>query len=67
VWLLWNDAQLPYIQSLRRNRGIVGPGKRRIGKAAALEALPKITQVERLTIAIGAQVGGEFLVIDPME
>ena len=33
-------------------------------QAAALEALPKITQVEELIIAIGADVGGEFLVID---
>ena len=35
------------------------------GLAAALEALPKITEVEELIIAVGAEVGGEFLVIDP--
>ena len=29
-----------------------------------MEALPKITQVEELIIAIGADVGWEFLVID---
>ena len=35
------------------------------GYAAALEAMPKITQVEELIVAIGTVVGGEFLVIDP--
>ena len=34
------------------------------GQAAALEALPKITQIEELIIAIGTEVGGQFLVID---
>ena len=29
-----------------------------------MEALPKITQVEELIIAIGTEIGGEFLVID---
>ena len=34
------------------------------GQAAALESLPKIAQVKELIIAIGTEVGGEFLVID---
>ena len=34
------------------------------GQAAALEALPKITEVEKLIIAIGTMVSGEVLVID---
>ena len=29
-----------------------------------MESLPKITKVEELIIAIGTEVGGEFLVID---
>ena len=29
-----------------------------------MEALTKITQIEELIIAVGAKVGGEFLVID---
>ena len=29
-----------------------------------MEALPKITQVEELIIAIGTEIGGEFLAID---
>ena len=33
-------------------------------QAAALEALPKITKVEELILAIRAEVGGELLVID---
>lgn len=35
------------------------------GQAAALEALPKITEVEKLVIAIGTMVSGESLEIDP--
>ncbi len=35
------------------------------GYAAALEAMPKITQVEELIVAIRTVVGGAFLVIDP--
>ena len=31
---------------------------------AALEALPKITQIKELIITIGTEVGGELLVID---
>jgi hypothetical protein len=34
------------------------------GQTAALETLPKITQVEELIITVGTRVGGEFLVID---
>jgi hypothetical protein len=34
------------------------------GQAAALEALPKINKIEELIIAIGTEIGGEFLVID---
>jgi hypothetical protein len=34
------------------------------GEATALEALTKIAQIEELIIAVGAEVGGEFLVID---
>jgi hypothetical protein len=29
-----------------------------------LETLPKITKIEKLIIAIGTEIGGEFLVID---
>jgi hypothetical protein len=35
------------------------------GLATALEALPKVTEVEELIITIGTVVRGEFLVIDP--
>jgi hypothetical protein len=35
------------------------------GQTAALEALPKIPEVEELIVAIGTVVRGEFLVIDP--
>ncbi len=35
------------------------------GQTPTLEALPKIPEVKELIVAIGAEVGGEFLVIDP--
>lgn len=35
------------------------------GQATALEALSKIPEVEELIVAIGAEVSGEFFVIDP--
>jgi len=35
-----------------------------MNEAAALEALPKIAQVEELMVAIGTVIGREFLVID---
>ena len=36
-----------------------------MGTAATLEALTQIAQIEELIIAVGAKVGGEFLVIGP--
>jgi hypothetical protein len=35
------------------------------GETTALESFSKIPEVEELIVAIGAVVGGEFLVIDP--
>jgi len=35
------------------------------GQTAALEALPKISEVEELIIAIGTMVGGDLLLIEP--
>jgi len=34
------------------------------GEAAALEAIPKVAEVEELIVAVGAEVVGELLVID---
>ena len=34
------------------------------GEATALESVAKIAEVEKLIVAIGTIVGGEFLVID---
>src|SRR5215475_9686204 len=35
------------------------------GLAASLEAIPQVTEIEELIVAVGAVVSGEFLVIDP--